>query len=81
MVAKKVLDGLLGAKAPRHEPSRGCAFDFCRDKASLDARIRAGSTCRDCHALLRREVDLPEETLDAIAQVLSAARETVLGRR
>jgi hypothetical protein len=82
MIGKKALDGLLGEKAPRHDPSRGCAFDFCADKVSLDARIRVGSVCRECLALLRRETaELPEETRAALLAVLSAARERALEER
>ncbi len=78
-VAKKALDGVLGREAPRHEPSRGCAFDFCKDKKSLDGRILAGAVCRECHPLLRRR--LREEHLSALLRILAAARERMLAAR
>ncbi len=80
-VARKAFDGLLGRAAPHHEPSRGCAFDLCRDKKSLDGRILAGAVCRECHALLRGRPDVREDHLTALLAVLTAARERVLAGR
>ena len=80
-VAKKALDGVLGAAAPRHEPSRGCAFDFCAVKKELDARIRAGGVCRECDVLLRRQPRLPEAHLAGLLAILAAARERMLAAR
>jgi len=83
-VARQALDGLLGTAAPLHEPSRGCAFDLCRDEKGLDGRILAGAVCRECHALLRADRDdkgWPEvrpEHLDALLRILAAARERML---
>lgn len=87
LIAKKVLDGLLRKGGlpdddlPLHVPSRGCVFDLCGDKVSLDARIRVGSPCRECEALLRTRARAPRETLDALLRVLDAARRAVLERR
>lgn len=80
-VAKKALDGLLGADAPRHERARGCAFDSCGIKKTLDARILAGAVCRECHDLLRRNRGLRAEHRTALLEVLAAARERMLAAR
>lgn len=80
-VAKKALDGVLGREAPRHEPSRGCAFDFCRDKKALDGRILAGAVCCECHALLRQQPGVREEHLAGLLRILAAARERMLAAR
>lgn len=60
------------ARPTRHEAPRGCAFDFCRDKVSLDARIRAGGLCAECRTDLAAR--LPAETLTACERALETVR-------
>lgn len=64
------------ARPTRHEAPRGCAFDFCRDKVSLDARIRAGGLCAECRTDLAGR--LPAETLTACERALETVRAAAL---
>ena len=45
-----------------HEVSRGCLFDFCREKTEIDRKLRSGGLCEDCVRSLGR-MRVPVEPL------------------
>ena len=59
-----------------HETPRGCAFDLCREKAALDARIKAGGLCAECRQDLAQR--LPPHALQTCERVLDAIRSAAL---
>ncbi len=73
-----ILQGLR-LLTPRYEPKRlfhddmrGCLFDFCRNKAEIDFKLRTGDICPQCRGILTQigiQVEPVLKMLDAVRRI------------
>jgi hypothetical protein len=53
-----------------HEDTRGCLFDFCRDKTAVSVKLETGGLRDDCRGALARQPGL----LDTVMRLTTAIR-------